>query len=234
MLRQALASGDTDAVECSWKLESSTASTSYGCGWSTASSTGVPALPTAALRRPAAVSIAASMVTVVVLPLVPVTVSHGAAPVAGRIRQASSTSLHTGTPAPAAPASTGWSGRQPGDVTTRSAAPSPTAGRASAAPAPRRTCAPRVSRMTARSRWAGPSPASTTTTRAPRSTRASAAAKPDAPMPATTTRRPAQSAPPWVRPASRPGAAAEASDVTGPPPTRRRTRPGRARRRARR
>src|SRR3954452_15873181 len=107
MFRQALASGETDAVECSWKLESSTASTSYGCGWSTASSTGVPALPTAADRYPAAVSIDASMVTVVVLPFVPVTASQGAAPVAGRIRQASSTSLQTGTPRPDASASTG-------------------------------------------------------------------------------------------------------------------------------
>src|SRR4051812_18236995 len=198
MLRQVLARGRIDAVECSWKLDSSTASTSYGCGCSTASSTGVPALPTAAERSPAAASMAASIVTVVVLPLVPVTASHGAAPVAGRIRQASSTSLQTGTRAAAAPASTGWSGRQPGEVTTTSGAcrspRPPTSGSAATASGPSRTSAPRVSRMTARSRWSGPSAASRTTTRAPRSRRASAAAKPETPIPATTTRSPSQSA----------------------------------------
>ena len=86
----------------------------------TASSTGVPTLPALQARSPAARRIDASICTVVVLPLVPVTVSQGAAPSRGRSRQASSTSPHTGMPVAAAAASSGWSGRQPGEVTTRS------------------------------------------------------------------------------------------------------------------
>ncbi len=50
----------------------------------------------------------------------PVTVSQGAAPSRARIRQASSTSPQMGMPCAAASASTGWVGRQPGEVTTRS------------------------------------------------------------------------------------------------------------------
>jgi hypothetical protein len=64
--------------QCSWKLDSSTASTSWSA--STASSSGSPTLPAATVRSPAAPSTDASMRTVVVLPLVPVTASHGAAP----------------------------------------------------------------------------------------------------------------------------------------------------------
>lgn len=55
-------------------------------------------LPTAAVRRPAAARMEASIWTVVVLPLVPVTASQGAAS-GPRSRQASSTSPQTGTPA---------------------------------------------------------------------------------------------------------------------------------------
>ena len=97
-LRQAEATGATERCQCSWKLDSSTARTSYGSGCSTASSSGVPTLPALVARRPAARRIEASMLTVVVLPLVPVTVIHGAAPTRGRIRQASSTSPQTGMP----------------------------------------------------------------------------------------------------------------------------------------
>ncbi len=79
-------------------------------------------MPTAAVRRPAAVRIEASICTVVVLPLVPVTASQGAgSPVAasGRRRcQASSTSPQTGTPAASAAAKSGLLGGQPGEVTT--------------------------------------------------------------------------------------------------------------------
>ena len=50
------------------------------------------------------------MLTVVVLPFVPVTVSHGAAPVSGRIRQASSTSPQTGMPAASAATRSGLGG----------------------------------------------------------------------------------------------------------------------------
>ena len=81
---------------------------------------GVPTLPALVARSPAAVRIDASMLTVVVLPLVPVTVSHGAAPSWARIRQASSTSPHTGMPcAWAATRSWSWGGT-PGEVTTSS------------------------------------------------------------------------------------------------------------------
>ena len=82
-LRQAEATGDTERCQCSWKLDSSTARTSYGSGCSTASSSGVPTLPALVARSPAARRIEASMLTVVVLPLVPVTVSQGAAPTRG-------------------------------------------------------------------------------------------------------------------------------------------------------
>ncbi len=120
MLRQAEARGAIELDQCSWKLDSSTAMTSKGSGCRTASRSGVPTLPALVARSPAARRIEVSICTVVVLPLVPVTVSQGAAPSCARIRQASSTSPHTGTPASAAATSSGWSGRHPGEVTTRS------------------------------------------------------------------------------------------------------------------
>src|SRR5690606_11490679 len=99
-LSTAPASGEVVCVKWSWKLDSSTARTS-SVGSSTASTTGVPTLPTAAARSPPVRRIVSSISTVVVLTLVPVTASHGAGRPAGpstRRRQASSTSLHTGTP----------------------------------------------------------------------------------------------------------------------------------------
>ena len=61
----------------------------------------------------------------VVLPLVPVMVSHGAGPTAARIRQASSTSPQTGMPAARGREQQRLVGRHPGEVMTRSgAAPS--------------------------------------------------------------------------------------------------------------
>ena len=59
----------------------------------------MPTLPALVARSPAARRIEVSICTVVVLPLVPVTVSQGAAPSCARSRQASSTSPHTGMPA---------------------------------------------------------------------------------------------------------------------------------------
>src|SRR6185312_586642 len=160
-LRIAAATGRTDGAECSWKLDSSTASTSYGGSAVTASTTGRPTLPVATARSPAARSIDSSIRTVVVLPLVPVSASQGGG-FGPRSRQASSTSPITSTPAAAAAVSSGASGRQPGETTSRSV---PAGG----------ACAP--------SAIATPSAASA-------SVRADAA--PDAPAPATTTRRPAQ------------------------------------------
>src|SRR3954467_5923813 len=79
MFRTAAASGCSDEDQCSWKLDSSTARTSYD-GSRPAVSSGSPRLPAATVRCPSAVNIDASIFTVVVLPLVPVTASHGAAP----------------------------------------------------------------------------------------------------------------------------------------------------------
>ena len=64
----------TDGDQCSWKLDSSTASTSRPSP--TAVTTGWPTLPQATASCPAARRIASSMPTVVVLPLVPVTASQ--------------------------------------------------------------------------------------------------------------------------------------------------------------
>ena len=55
------ARGRRDCDQCSWKLDSSTAMTSYGRGSITASSTGVPTLPALHARRPAARRIDASI-----------------------------------------------------------------------------------------------------------------------------------------------------------------------------
>ncbi len=74
MLSTTPASGDTDGAQCSWKLDSSTASRSADSRRT--SSTGLPMLPHSLLRRPAAVSMACSIDVVVVLPLVPVTASQ--------------------------------------------------------------------------------------------------------------------------------------------------------------
>lgn len=104
---------------------------------------GVPMLPTAAVRRPAARRIEASIWVVVVLPLVPVIASQGAAS-GPRSRQAISTSPTTSTPADAAAAKSGELGFQPGEVTT-SSVPS-----GSVSASPRRTSMP--SRAAARSR----------------------------------------------------------------------------------
>ena len=150
----------------------------------TASSSGSPTLPAATVRSPAAASTRSSILTVVVLPFVPVRASHSGAP-GRRSRQASSTSPTTSTPAAAAATSSGLSGRQPGLVTTSAV---PSGGALSAS----------TRRPSARSGSARSSLPSATTTDAPRSRRARAAAVPLTPAPATTTGRPCQSV---IRPA---------------------------------
>ncbi len=137
-------------------------------------------LPTAAVRRPAAFRIEASIWTVVVLPLVPVTASQGAAS-GPRRRQASSTSPQTGTPACPAAANSGLSGFQPGAVTI-SSEPS---GRVS--PSPRRTVMPSASSSAACARARSSAPSLTTVTIAPRPCSTLAAGTPETPSPATVT-----------------------------------------------
>src|SRR5664280_3384997 len=72
--RHTEATGAMDLCQCSWKLDSSTATTSYGSGCRTASSSGVPTFPALVARSPAARRMHVSILTVVVLPLVPVIV----------------------------------------------------------------------------------------------------------------------------------------------------------------
>ncbi|SII94473.1 Uncharacterised protein [Mycobacteroides abscessus subsp. abscessus] len=186
-LRTTAEVADIENSQWSWKLESSIASTSSP-GSRTASSSGVPMLPQARARSPAASSIDSSIVVVVVLPFVPVIASHFASLVP-RMRQASSTSPMTGIPAAIAAASTGCSGFQPGEVTTRSNRPS---GRSATAAGPRRMSTSKTSRISVfslRSRVVSPS---MTTTSAPRSPRWTAAGKPVTPSPVTRIRSPAR------------------------------------------
>src|SRR3954454_1347378 len=147
---------------------------------------GRPTLPHATVRRPAARSIASSIWTVVVLPFVPVTASHGVSWSGSRSRQASSTSPHTGMPREAACASNGASGRHPGEVTTTSTS----SGRVAVLPGPRWTEAPRTPSRVAFSGRSPASDSSSAVTEAPRWVRLSAAAKPETPKPATTARTP--------------------------------------------
>ncbi len=131
--------------------------------------------------------------TVVVLPLVPVTASHGAGVRPGRAAARPARRL----PRPACPASrprliSGASGRKPGEVTSRSASrdvvgparrwrPRPAARR-------HRGCAS----SSARSAISGVSLSPSATTDAPRWVRVSATEKPVTPKPATTARTPSQ------------------------------------------
>src|SRR5659263_219146 len=72
-LRTAAECRASEWVQCSWKLDSSTAYTSYVTSSAMASRIGRPMLPTAAARWPAASSMDSSIWVVVVLPFVPVT-----------------------------------------------------------------------------------------------------------------------------------------------------------------
>src|SRR5690242_5626392 len=138
-----------------------------------------------------------SICTVVVLPLVPVTASHGAGAPSGpapRSRQASSTSPHTGTPSARAWAMRGADGFHPGETTSRSVS----AGRVVVVPGPRRTSAPSTPRSSAFScRSCPPTDSSTAITEAPRWVRLSATANPLTPKPATVARTSDQSS--WRR-----------------------------------
>ena len=106
--------GASDCDQCSWKLESSTAMTSNGSGCSTASRIGVPTLPALHARSPAAARIDGQHLHRGRLAVGAGDREPGRRPVRARIRQASSTSPQTGTPAAAAAARSGWSGRHPG------------------------------------------------------------------------------------------------------------------------
>ncbi len=155
----------------------------------TASVTGRPTLPTAALRSPAAVRIACSICTVVVLPLVPVTASHGAACAGSRSRQASSTSPQTGMPRSRAATSSGALGGNPGEVTTTSTS----SGSLVVAPSWMSTRPPSTSSSSAFSSSSSLARSVRARTCAPMWIRLSAAANPDTPNPATTARTPDQS-----------------------------------------
>ncbi len=182
---------------------------------------GRPMLPTAAVRRPAAVRIEASIWVVVVLPLVPVMPSQGTT-FPGRLRrQANSTSLQIGTERAAAWASSGAVAGHP-VVITRSAS----SGRVAVDPGPSRTLPPSNSSSVAFSTLAGVAASSSTLTRAPKWISPSAAANPETPTPATTT---------WACDQSEaPSAPASQAGLTCRPPIRRRRCRARRRRRVRR
>ena len=169
------AHGRSDGAAESWKLDNSTAITCWS-GSATASSTGQPMLPQAVTVSPAARRIDSSIPVVVVLPLVPVTTSHRRGAGSARsIRQASSVSPITSTPAATAEAGNRPVGRTPGEVTTR---PTP-AGRSTGSPI---CCTPSgIAVVTGRSA------ATSTGTPAAASTRM--AASPATPAPITTTGR---------------------------------------------
>src|SRR5690606_21552718 len=174
--------GASEEDQCSWKLDSSTASTR--CPARTASTTGRPTLPQATASSSAACKMASSIPTVVVLPLVPVTAIQSAGVSCSWFsRQASSTSPTTSRPASVAAASSGASGFHPGLVTTRSvpAGGSSNPGTSSA------PCACKDASAARRS-----AEASVTVTAAPAPSSACAADRPDTPAPATSTLRPSK------------------------------------------
>src|SRR3954453_23041524 len=101
-----------DDDQCGWKVDGATGSGSKGGVPSapravTTSTSGRPTLPAATARRPAACRTDSSIVTVVVLPLVPVTAYQGAGSAPALRRQASSGSPTTSMPFPAAARSSG-------------------------------------------------------------------------------------------------------------------------------
>ena len=143
-------------------------------------------LPHAADTKPAASRIECSIDVVVVLPLVPVTTSHcrGGPYIPDRSTcHVNSMSPHTGTPAAAAAASTGASGRKPGLVTTswNSAIRRGSAARSSTGTVDAPASAQRASASAA---------VSVTVTCAPRSCSGAMTARPEMPAPVTRTRAP--------------------------------------------
>ena len=141
-----------------------------------------PTLPTASARSPAARRIDSSIRTVVVLPFVPVTASHGAA--SGPAQPPGELDLadHLDAARRRPTANSGWSGRQPGEVTTRSTP----AG--SSVELGRRTSTP-VGQRLGRSR-----PDRSTSTRAPRGEQRPTAASAGEPGAADQHRPPGESA----------------------------------------
>ena len=178
--------------------------------------------------------IAATIVVVVVFPLVPVIVIQSAVlrPARWRTRQASSTSPQIGIPDCCAATSSGCAGGRPGEVTTSSAGSPPTSGKSRELSAPRSTSStPTIFSVSAACSAAASSEAATTTTRAPSSAKVSAIEKPVLPIPVTTTRNPDQSESQLVSPASR---EPSVGLTAGRPPIRRRKHPARRPRTSRR
>ena len=166
----------------SWKLDSSTARAS-ALPDSTASMTGVPMLPTAGAVSPWAARIAESMLTVVVLPSVPVRVSQGTSGCDEScwILQASSTSLQVSIPAASALRRTGPAAGTPGE-TTRSRAGESASAAAVVSPSATVAETTGVSSVSMED-----SRLSKTWMRAPSVARASTTARPVRPSPTTAT-----------------------------------------------
>ena len=149
-----------------------------------ASKSETPILPTASARLPvrwaSACMIWANIPVVVVLPLVPVTTSQvrGAPKTPARSRRyASSTSPITSTPASWRATNKGESGRQPGEVTTRSKSPW-------AAESTETVATPNSSANSASAVWLE----SATVVSTPRLASIATQPRPDTPAPATSTR----------------------------------------------
>ncbi|CAB4851169.1 unannotated protein [freshwater metagenome] len=140
-----------------------------------------PIFPAARVRLPAASKIDSNIKVVVVFPLVPVTNSQGAGCFGSRKRQANSSSPQIGRSIFCAATTIGARGDTPGERTNKSI---PSGNLLSS---PRRTSAPRISNIVARSFWRSPVAASITITSDPRLTKASAAANPATPSPTTHT-----------------------------------------------
>ncbi|CAB4343628.1 unannotated protein [freshwater metagenome] len=120
-----------------------------------------PMFPAAIARRPLASRIEASINVVVVLPFVPVMVSHGASSLRSlRSCQANSSSPQMGMPAFCAAITMGASGDTPGERTNSSASGG------NVESSPRMTVAPKISKMVARSRVLSDSEISKTVTTA--------------------------------------------------------------------
>ena len=153
----------------------------------TTSTRDLPIFPAATVRFPAANKIDSNINVVVVLPFVPVTTNQGAGCFGSLKRQASSSSPQIGNWASCAALTIGASGDTPGDKMSRSISVG------NCVSLPRRTSAPRISNIVARSFWSSLDAASITITCAPKFTNASAAAKPAIPSPTTQTRTLVQS-----------------------------------------
>ena len=196
-LRTTPTSGRQLGAQCSWKLDSSAASTSTRGSASSTSVTGSPMFPHARAAMPASRQIASSIEVVVVFPLVPVTASHvrrGPNNSAASARHASSTSPHTGTPDSTAATNNGESGRHPGLVTTSPTElrPSPTAS-SSAARSRSTPSHATPSGSASRRRAIASGRESATTGSAPSASRMRTAPGPDTPAPRTSTRAPPSS-----------------------------------------